>query len=108
MDSDHFIPVDDKLASQIWRVYGLAQAYDALGGEKPKSVLPGFALAQALIEKELAEMRAQMSGAVYRAAAKAGIDVGRAESLYTTIKDGRPVVEARLADRPDATPESRP
>lgn len=92
------IQVDDKLAGEIWQTYGLAMAFEILGGATPKSALPGFALALALVEKELAEQRARMAGAVYRAAARAGHDVANVASIYTNIKDGRPVVEVEPAD----------
>ena len=101
MTDTHTVPADYNLSSQIWRTIGLAQAFDALGGDKPKSTLPGFALALALVEKELAEQRAVMSGAVYKAAAKAGYDVTKVESIFTSIKDGAPVVEVKIADLVD-------
>lgn len=100
------IDVNDKLAGQIWRTLGLAQAFEALGGSEPKSKLPGFALAVALVEKELADMRAQMAGAVYRAAAKAGHDVASVASIYTDIKDGKPFVQIQPADLVDAAEDA--
>lgn len=98
------VPADEKLAGIIWRLVGLSDALEALGvlgGGQPKSVLPGFSLATALIEKEAAEQRAAMSGAVYRAAAKAGHDVSRALAIYTNIKDGKPQVEIEFMDLAD-------
>lgn len=95
------IEADPKTASQIWQTYGLAQAYEALGGKKPKSQLPGFALALALVDKELAEMRAQMSGAIYRCAARAGHDVAKIAAIYTSIKDSKPHLEIEMADLVD-------
>lgn len=89
---------DDKLAGVIWQTYGMAAAFDALGGTKPKSTLPGFALALALVEKELAEQRAIMSGAVYRAAARAGHDISKVSSIFTTIKNSKPQIEVEFAD----------
>lgn len=95
------IAIGDKLAAKIWRTYGLAQAFEALGGSKPKSVLPGFTLAVALIEKELADERANMSGEIYRTAARAGHDIARAAAIYTNVVNGRPVVQIEFADLVD-------
>lgn len=101
------IPVGEKLASKIWRVYGLAQALEALGGrQKPVSQLPGFIMAVALVEKELADERAIMSGEVYRTAARAGHDIGKANAIYTNIEKGKPVVQIEFADLIDDAEES--
>jgi hypothetical protein len=99
------IKADDKTRRVISELHGAAMALHALvdGDEKkPKSALPGFAFAVALVEKEVAEMRAQMAGAVYRCAAKAGHDVANLESIYTAIgKDGTPHIEIEAADLVD-------
>jgi hypothetical protein len=96
------IAVGDKLASKIWRVYGLAQSLEALGGRsKPISTLPGFIMAVALVEKELADERAVMSGEVYRTAARAGHDIGKCSAIYTNIVNGKPVVQIEFADLVD-------
>jgi hypothetical protein len=100
------IAVSEKLASKIWRTYGLAQALEALGGRsKPVSVLPGFILAVALVEKELADERAIMSGEVYRTAARAGHDIGKCSAIYTNIVNGKPVVQIEFADLVDQAEE---
>jgi hypothetical protein len=96
------LPADAATAKAIWQTYGLASAFEALGGPKPKSQLPGFALALALVEKELADHRANMSGAVYRCAAKAGFDVSNVVAIYSNIKDGKPHIEVELGDLVDA------
>jgi hypothetical protein len=95
------IEVPPTLAAKIWRCVGLAQAFEALGGNKPKSQLPGFALALALIEKDLADERANMSGEVYRTAARAGFDVAKVAGIYTSIEGGKPCVEIEFADLVD-------
>jgi hypothetical protein len=100
------IKVDDKTKRVISELHGAAIALGSLlnhdDDRRPKSALPGFALAVALIEKEVAEMRAQMAGAVYRCAAKAGHDVSNLRQIYTTIgKDGNPVIELEAADLVD-------
>lgn len=92
---------DAKTKRVISELHGAAVALAALlvDDKTPKSTLPGFALAVALIEKEVADMRAQMAGAVYRCAAKAGHDVANLSSIYTTIgKDGTPRIELAPAD----------
>lgn len=99
------VKADDKTRRIISELHGAAIALGGLLNEdqKPKSALPGFAFAVALVEKEVAEMRAQMAGAVYRCAAKAGHDVSSVRSIYTTIgKDGSPVIELEAADLVDA------
>lgn len=100
------IKVDDKTKRVISELHGAAIALGSLlnhdDDRRPKSSLPGFALAVALVEKEVAEMRAQMAGAVYRCAAKAGHDVSNLKNIYTTIgKDGNPVIELEAADLVD-------
>jgi hypothetical protein len=98
------VKVDDKTKRVISELHGAAIALSALrdGDDKPKSTLPGFILALALVEKEIADMRAQMAGAVYRCAAKAGHDVSQLRSIYTTIgKDGTPLIQLEAADLVD-------
>lgn len=94
------IEVDDKTRRFISELHGAAIVLNGLmDGKKPKSQLPGFAFAVALIEKEIADMRAQMAGAIYRCAAKAGHDISNVTGIFTTIgKDGRPVIEIEPAD----------
>lgn len=98
------VKADDKTKRVISELHGAAIVLSALmDGDKPKSALPGFALAVAMVEKEVADMRAQMAGAVYRCAAKAGHDISNVRSIYTTIgKDGTPVIEIEAADLVDA------
>lgn len=105
------VVADDKTRRVISELHGAATALASLylGGDpdKPKSQLPGFMLALALIEKEVADMRAQMAGAVYRCAAKAGHDVASIRSIYTSVgKDGVPIIQLEPADLIDAA-ESR-
>ena len=104
------VKVDAKTGRVISELHGAAIALASLldhdNDRKPKSVLPGFALAVALVEKEVAEMRAQMAGAVYRCAAKGGHNVSNLRNIYTTIgKDGTPVIELEPADLVDAAEE---
>src|SRR5690242_14630778 len=99
------VKVDAKTGRVISELHGAAIALGSLldNDRRPKSALPGFALAVALVEKEVAEMRAQMAGAVYRCAAKGGHDVSNLRNIYTTIgKDGTPVIELEAADLVDA------
>jgi hypothetical protein len=100
------VDVPPALAAKIWRVYGLAQAFEALGGSKAKSALPGFVLAVALVEKELADERANMSGEVYRTAARAGHDISKVAGIYTNIKGSKPIVEIEFADLVDEMAEA--
>lgn len=98
------VKADDKTRRVISELHGAAIALQSLlgDGDKPKSQLPGFTLALALVEKEVAEMRAQMAGAVYRCAAKAGHDICNVRSIYTAIgKDGTPVIQIAAADLVD-------
>jgi hypothetical protein len=100
------VAVDAKTGRVISELHGAATALAALvdgPDHKPKSALPGFALAVAFVEKEIADMRAQMAGAVYRCAAKAGHDVSQLRSIYTTVgKDGTPVIQLEAVDLVDA------
>jgi hypothetical protein len=95
------IEPDESLKRAIYEMVGLNVALDALGGDKPKSSLPGFAMAVALVQKEAADQRASLSGAVYRCAAKAGHDVANVAGIYTTIKNGKPIVEIAPMDLVD-------
>ena len=99
------VKVDDKTKRIISELHGAAIALSALmidGGNKAKSQLPGFMLAVALVEKEVADMRAQMAGAVYRCAAKAGHDVANVRSIFTTNgKDGTQIIQIEAADLVD-------
>lgn len=98
------IEPDAKTKRVISELHGAAIVLAALKDEKDnaKSALPGFALALALVEKEVADMRAQMAGAVYRCAAKAGHDIAKLSSIYTSIgKDGTPRIEIAAADLVD-------
>lgn len=99
------VKADDKTKRVISELHGAAIALSALmtDDQKPKSQLPGFAMALALVEKEVAEMRAQMAGAVYRCAAKAGHDISNVRGIYTRVgKDGTPHIEIEAADLVDA------
>jgi hypothetical protein len=58
-------------------------------------------LAVALVEKEMANMRAFVSGAVYRCAAKAGHDIAKLSGINTSIKDDIPIIELVPADLVD-------
>jgi hypothetical protein len=105
------IEPDAKTKRVISELHGISVALAALTDEKRKAIstLPGFAFALALVEKEAAEMRAQMAGAVYRCAAKAGHDVSMLSSIYTGIgKDGSPRIELQSADLVDLAEQSEP
>lgn len=100
------VKADVRTSRAISELHGAATALSALflGGDpdKPKSQLPGFMLALALIEKEVADMRAQMAGAVYRCAAKAGHDISNVKSIFTSVgKDGVPIIQLEAADLVD-------
>lgn len=98
------VKADDKTRRVISELHGAALALGALldSEQKPKSQLPGFAMALALVEREIAEMRAQMAGAVYRCAARAGHDISNVRSIYTTVgKDGVPLIQLEAADLVD-------
>jgi hypothetical protein len=96
------VPANEQVGKMIWQMYGLASALEALGGDTPKSSLPGFMFAHAIVERELADMRAQLSGAVYRCVGKAGHDVGMVASVHSSIKDSKPFIEIEIADLVDA------
>lgn len=98
------VKVDDKTKRIISEFHGAVIALGGLldGDRKPRSQLPGFGFAVALVEKEVAEMRAHMAGAIYRCAAKAGHDVSNLKNIFTTIgKDGTPIIELEAADLVD-------
>lgn len=92
---------DAATARAISEVYGAAIALGALkynNGEN-KSALPGFALAAALAEKVVADLRANMAGAVYRCAAKKGFNIAEVASIYTNIAEGgEPVIDVEEID----------
>jgi hypothetical protein len=82
------VPGNKRDAEAYYTMVGLVTAREALGGDKPKCTLPGFAMAIALVEKEVAEQRARSCASAYRAAARAGFDVSKVSQIHTLVIDG--------------------
>lgn len=104
MGERHQIEIKNpRLTGTIWTVYGLTHALEALKAVKaPANAAPGFALAVATVERELAEERVNLSQLVLRAAAGAGFDISQSPGVYTSVgKDGSPVLEIETADLAD-------
>ena len=99
------IAADEAVKKTTWQMWGLTLALEALGGDNPKSSLPGFAFAKALIEQQIGEQRAHLCRATYRCAAKAGQDVATMGSIHTKIEDGKISLEIEPADLVDLTEE---
>lgn len=95
------IEADTKLARVLYEMSGLSIAVAALGADEPKSALPGFRYALALVEKELADMRAQMAVAAFRLAASHGHDIAKFSGCHTIIERGKFFVELTPADLVD-------
>lgn len=95
------IKPDRHVERHYYRISGLAIAVEAMGGEKPLSTLPGFALAKALVEKELAEARCDYSRAVYQCAARAGHNIAEIGAMFAAIKDNKLVIELKPSDLVD-------
>lgn len=95
------VPGNKKDAAAYYTMVGLVTALEALGGDKPKSALPGFAMAIALVEKEVAEQRARNCASAYRAAGRAGIDVSKVGQIHTLIHDGDVGFEVTQGDLVD-------
>lgn len=96
------VPGNKSDAAAYHTMVGLVMALEALGGDKPKSTMPGFAMAIALVEREIAEQRARNCAAAYRAAARAGFDVSKVTQIHTLVIDGDvcfEVTEGDLIDR---------
>jgi hypothetical protein len=64
---------------RVGELLGAATLLDTL--QKAKCVLPGFALALALAEREVAEHRITMSRDFHKIAAGAGVDLAQANRL---------------------------
>lgn len=95
------LAADNVVRRHYHTLTGLSIAVTAMGGDKPKSTLPGFGYAMALVEKEWAEARSDYARAVYRCAAKAGHDVSNIGALISTVENGKLVLEIRPSDLVD-------
>ena len=103
MSEDGMIEIkpDHSVKRHYYKLGGLAIAVEALGGEKALSTLPGFALAKALVEKEMAEARCDYARAVYQCAARAGHNIAEIGAMFASIKDNKLVIELRPGDLVD-------
>lgn len=61
--------------SMVARMYGVAQALSALKDRKDTELLPGYGLAMAIVEREVAEMRAAVMQLNLTALSDAGINI---------------------------------
>lgn len=96
------IPITNpKTLGMLWRLVGAADVLAALrDAEKSYGKLPGLGMAIATAEAHEAGIRAAMSGAVIRDAARAGYDITR-HNIFTSISGDKPVIELRPFDLTD-------
>ena len=85
-------PNNPKLTAAVWLLSGALQVLDEMTRVDGASAkLPGFALALAVVERAVADLRVSLSTVALIAAAKAGADVGNSRGVVTSI-DGHEVV----------------
>lgn len=97
------VELTPKQQGVVWRLQGAAEVLSALDHmEKRGPCGPGFALAKAIAEKEVADLRVLLAQSALRAAAAAGHDIGRTPGVFTSIVNGVPVL---LLSPPDLISE---
>lgn len=90
--------VSAKTLEVIWRAGGAQTVLDALEKECRKTAYPGVGMAIAIAEREVANLRVDLSGQVLREVAKHGHQIAKIKSVYTTISKGKIILEI---DPPD-------
>lgn len=93
--------VEPKHVAVVSRWIGAVMAQEALEGAKEFDRLPGFALARAIISKEVEDMRGQALMMNLRAVAKAGRDVAKLRNVSLETKGGRLVLNIEEFDLAD-------
>ena len=102
MGERHTIEVKNSaLGNSVMRAVGVGHVLDALRTQNEFQCLPGFALALALAEGVMADMRASIGGDTLREAHRAGFDIGQSKAIYTTLRDGKPAIEIEMLDLAD-------
>lgn len=107
MGERHTIEVKNPaLGNGVMRAVGVGHVLDALRPQPEFHRLPGFALALAMAERMMADMRASIARDTLREAHRAGLDIGQSKAIYTTMKDGKPALEIEMLDLAEQ-PEER-
>jgi hypothetical protein len=91
-----------KALRAIYEVYGMARIKEAL--EEKAASYPGFALAQAIVEREFADARGVMSAELLREAARQGVDVGRSMAIATRFDGNKVFIGIGMPDLADEEP----
>ena len=91
---------DPAHASIISEWVGLTRAEAAIEAQK-MGAMPGYALAAAIVAREVADARAQAMTANLKAVAKAGIDIVLTKNISLIFEQGIPVLQVELMDLAD-------
>lgn len=89
------------LAANAMRAVGVWHVLGALRAQHEFTRLPGFALALALAEGVMADMRASIGADALREAHRAGFDIGQSKAVYTTLRNGKAALEIEMLDFAD-------
>ena len=95
-------PNNPKLTASVWLLSGALQALDEMTRiDGASAKLPGFALALAVVERAVADLRVSLSTVALIAAAKSGADVGNSRGVVTSIEDYEVVLTVEPMDLAD-------
>lgn len=92
--------LSEKLRAEIYIASGLATIINALA-DNPHKHLPGFMLAKAIADREMADHSSVRSVAVYKEIARHGHDISKVKEVLTTMVKGRIVLEVTFFDLAD-------
>lgn len=82
-----FKPKNNGLLAGVWIHAGANEVLEELKKiDGSTSRLPGFALALAVAERTVADLRADLASIVLRSAAKAGADIGNSKGVFTSFE----------------------
>ena len=97
-DDDGFA-VEIAIVRSAAAITGIARAVERMTSVEPAlQKLPGFGLARALIDRELAEARTQLHGLTLKAAARAGHDISTTKSIAVAFEGETPVLVVTFGD----------
>ncbi len=98
----HVDITDRKHLAALWRWLALLEHAEVLAAVPEFQKVPGFGLASALLDKEIAEEKSAAVMLNLRAVARAGIDVVKVSQMHVeTVPDGRVRLKVTMMDLAD-------
>jgi hypothetical protein len=85
----------------LWKMDGAARVLDALEKVPANDKLVGFLYAKAIIEREVADYRADLAQALTREAASKKVDVAAIKRIGITSEDGDAAMEIEFLEGPE-------